>query len=191
MSAHFVNLSNGLKCGHQPDRPHYLRIQSTWCEQKRWNDILITASADLLYHLATGEHVIVHDKSEKDRVTRALWQGMAWIVYACERSWGLPARKPIMRNGHNATGYFHGVFDGLPEKTVNYLRYFRQYNDGTTTPDWTPCSVQLAGVSAKPIPDYPPDEWRELVFEPRPLPKKRKLERKVIPLTEKMEPVPA
>lgn len=181
MSVHFVNLSNGLGCGHQPERPHFLRIQSTWCEQKRWEDVLMTVGPDLLYHLATnGEQLIVHDKSEKDRLTRALWQGMKWVVYACERAWGLEPESVIMRGGHNATGYFEGAYDSLSERTVNYLKYFGKYHDNGGPLRWMPCEAMPALVPAVTVPDYPPKEWEHEYKFNKPL--KKVKEKKLIPL---------
>lgn len=133
-AVHYINLTRGTMCPHNPvNLPHarYVRLQSTWCEQKLWEQVLWTTDADLFFNLAIGNRCVVHDASERDRETRACWQGLAWIRYACERSWGLPASPPVMRNGHNASAYFGFIYEKMSANTRNYLRYFRQYHQDT------------------------------------------------------------
>jgi hypothetical protein len=122
----FLNLSNGLACC-QPNNPHFLRIQSTWCEQKLWDDVLGTVGPDFLYHLATADRIVVHDVSEKRRVPRALWQGLPWVIYACERVWGLDARPIHSRSGMNVTRYFLEAFATLDHRLVRQVAYFGKY----------------------------------------------------------------
>lgn len=137
----FFNLSRGLLCQHHQDHtnPHYTRIQSTQLEQKLFSEVLETAGPDLLFHLATGSQILVHDVSEKPRRTRALWQGLPFIRYACERIWGLntpgchyrEATVPRMRNGHNVTAYFEEILrTEIPGSVVRSIRYFQQYWNG-------------------------------------------------------------
>jgi hypothetical protein len=120
-----------------------LRIQSTHLEQKRFDDVLLTVGADLYYNLAVGAPIVVHDVSERPRVTRALWQGMAWIRYASERLWGLQQHEtttPVMRNGHNATRYFESVLDALNPRTKTYVGYYSRYWLGQNL-EYTVCAA--------------------------------------------------
>ena len=135
-----MNLTNGLAC--TVENPRYLRIQSTWCEQKLWADVLWTLGADFYYHLARGEQIIVHDQSERRRETRACWQGLAWVRYCCERAWGLPVSPPIMRGGHSAEGYFQTQYEALPERIHTYLAYYKQQATGPLL--LSPCSCKAA-----------------------------------------------
>lgn len=135
---HYLNLSNGLACESGTAEPRYLRIQSTWCEAKRWEDVLWTVSPDFYFNVAEGAEVCVHDVSERSRMTRALWQGLPWIRYACERAWDVPdkhlyrvtVRKggmPDSKGSSDATIYFQIVYSLMSERARNYLRYFRKY----------------------------------------------------------------
>lgn len=132
----FFNLTRGLLCEHHQNHPnpHYLRIQSTLLEQTQFSRVLETVGPDLLYHLAVGSRTCVHDVSERPRVTRALWQGMTWISFACERLWGLSyeeATPPIMRNGHNTAAYFDRILQvDVPEQVKKQVRYFEQFWHG-------------------------------------------------------------
>lgn len=143
----FVNLTNGLHCcpwlAEQQPQPHYLRIQSTWCEQKLWTEVLDSVGPDFLMHLAVGAHIVVHDFSEKQRITQACWQGLVWVRFACERIWGCPERPAIMRNGHNATDYFAGQMVDLPPRTRQQVRYFRQWTDPLEPLTYELCPNQL------------------------------------------------
>ena len=122
----FINLTNGLRCLGRDPR-HYVRIQSTWCEQKQWERVLTTLGADFYMALATGP-VLVHDQSEKDRITRAVWQGLLWIRFACSASWGLMKGPTFtMRNGHDAVDYFWTQYHYLSAPAISMLRYYRQY----------------------------------------------------------------
>jgi len=124
---HYANLSNGLECPHLKHIPYSLvRIQSTWCEQKRWEDILMTLSPDIFFRLAQGDRCIIHDVSEKPRITRAVWQGLPWIRFACRKAWKLPSEKEFTR-GHEVSNYFESQWRELSERCRTYLKYFRKY----------------------------------------------------------------
>lgn len=124
----FVNLTRGLLCGCDIQHPHFLRIQSTHCEQKLWGRVLHDAGPDLLMHFAWGEPVTVHDLSEKPRVTRALWQGLPWIRYATERIWnGSALTEPMVRGGVSVSGYFDEQFRLLDKSVVKWVGYFGKH----------------------------------------------------------------
>lgn len=136
---HFVNLTNGLQCC-QPASPSFLRIQSTWCEQKLWADVLWTVGPDFLYALATEDALMIHDVSERGRVTRALWQGVPWIRYACERAWGIEPYPAIGRNGQDMSHHFRRVYAELPERVRKHATYFARFSTGTLAMT-TPCEI--------------------------------------------------
>jgi hypothetical protein len=133
VTLHYANLTNGRACPHLgevPDR-RVVRVQSTWCEQKRWGDVALTVGADLLFHLARGETCVVHDVSERDRESRACWQGLSWLRYACSVAWGLPEPAEYVRNGRvYVTHYWRGVWFDLDRKERTYLRRFREWHAG-------------------------------------------------------------
>lgn len=128
---HFLNLTNGLACRAHVKDPRYLRIQSTWCEQKRWNDVLWTLSDDLLMHLASGDTVVVHDVSERLRVTRACWQGLALATFVCASVWCHEDTAGEMiarsRTGMDMIPYFRRVFHDLDDRVIKRIEYYRRY----------------------------------------------------------------
>lgn len=120
----FANLTNGVACA--PPDARVSRIQSTWCEQKLWEDVLWTVPAELYYHAGQGRLVVVHDQSERVRATRAQWQGLSLVRHVCRRAWGLPRLpEPARRDGGtNMSPYWDGVYEGLSERVKRYVRYF-------------------------------------------------------------------
>lgn len=131
---HFRNLTNGVLCAPADSRGS-VRIGSTTCEQHDWSAVLRQAGVDMLALLAQGHTVYVHDQSERERRTRAQWQGLSWIRYACARAWGVEPAQEFGRNGMNVTGHWQSTYAGLGRPDLNYLRYFRPLVMKTTDPD--------------------------------------------------------
>lgn len=142
-----INLSNGLLCPHldgkhpmYPIGPYrFARIQSTQCEMKQWDSMIMGAfGPDLWLHLALGHELVVHDHSEKPykhnaeirRETRACWQGMQLIRYVAERMWDMPVTWAYGRNRQQPMNpQFDEIFQDLNGSTKNYVRYFRNHRD--------------------------------------------------------------
>lgn len=145
MSIHFVNLSNGTACIPHIQAngfdPHFMRIQSTSCEQKRWGDVVLGAGPDFMYRLAQGENITVHDCSERHRITRACWQGITVIRYFAGKAWGVDAGKPIMRGRHDATGYLDAQWRVLSESHRRWLKYWRKYLTRNYVPEVNVCRL--------------------------------------------------
>lgn len=128
---YFVNLSSGLD--YMEDFAgradvSFIRVQSTWCEQKEWDRLLCDIDSNLLMHLALGYNCMIFDASAKRDVSRALWQGIELLRYCLCAAWGLPYEEQKSRgfNSGMAT-YFHEVWQNLDTKTKRKLRYFRIY----------------------------------------------------------------
>lgn len=130
MSTEFVNLTRGLLCGRDVEAGRYLRVQSTWCEQKRWSDVLLTTSPDLFFHAAQGHVCVVHDRSERERLTRAQWQGLSWLRFACSTAWYGKAEPEYARRGQRIDGYWQQCWDSLPERTRKYVGWFSRWSVG-------------------------------------------------------------
>lgn len=131
ITKYFINLSSGLdwmpEFAGRPDLA-FIRVQSTWCEQKRWDDLLRDIDANLLMHLALGYECVIVDASAKREVSRALWQGMELLRYCLAAAWGVPYDPPATRGLDNGmANYFHEVWMELDTKTKRRLRYFRTY----------------------------------------------------------------
>lgn len=116
-----------MNCPHITSRDHYIRLESSQCEQKLWSDILGSLGADLYYNLAKGERCIVHDLSERSQETRACWQGLSWIRYACARAWFLPEEREYSRNGMDVTRYWYGQYNQLEKRVKRKIEYYRRY----------------------------------------------------------------
>ncbi len=128
-----VNLSRGMlaDCEIPYDfSPITVRIPSSWCEQKRWGDILNTLPPDLWLAMAVGAPCTMHDRSERQRPSRAMWQGLSWIRYAVNSAWDLPVADEFSRSGMKVNAYWAKQFAELPKPTRNLLRYYLNYYKG-------------------------------------------------------------
>jgi len=127
-SSIFINLSTGIEFlpAIPPDKNiHFIRIQSTWCEQKRWNDIIADLDYTFLMHLALGYKCIVYDCSRR-KMSRALWQGIPWIKYVLDRMWFGRNSKAKVKNW-DVTNYFDNQFQTLTERTKTKVKYFKKF----------------------------------------------------------------
>ena len=127
MKVKYANLTNGIEAIDGNDW-RFIRIQSTACEQKRWAFILEDLDNDLLMNLALGNHCEVYDFGHEGE-PRALWQGLVWIRYALTRAWCDREEAAYVR-GCNVTRYFAEQYDGLPDRTLSKLRYFKKFARG-------------------------------------------------------------
>lgn len=124
----FLNLTNGLLAIRDYGLTDYLyiRIQSTWCEQKRWGPILDALSDDFLVAVASGAPCIVYDYGAQKQVPRAIWQGLEWVKFALHRRWFHADYQPVGRAISMWT-YFDRVYRHLPQSTLNRLRYYGKF----------------------------------------------------------------
>lgn len=129
MIKYFLNLTNGLEFlpDLEGEEIHFIRLQSTACEQGRWNYILNTIDADFLMYLALGAHCFVYDMTSRyggRRPSRAIWQGLEWIKYALNRCWfGVEIKCPYGQETHFKKLYDHK----LTKPTKRRLRYFKNF----------------------------------------------------------------
>jgi len=136
----YVNLTRGALCPHLRNDSwsgsadyRYVRIPSTWCEQKEWDRILTTLGADFLMDLAQGVQVSVHDFSERPRETRAMWQGLEWIRYALIRTWYPSDESRVAwtsRSGMTVASYWNAQYLRLNRNTVGMLEYYGNFTTG-------------------------------------------------------------
>ena len=123
----FVNLTNGIEAiPHIEGEYAFIRIQSTACEQKRWDYVLQDLDYTFLMALALGQEVVVYDFGARKDVPRAVYQGLSLVRYVLNRRWlGIDAT-PFVR-GHNVHRYFDEVYRGLDGRTFKKLDYFRKF----------------------------------------------------------------
>ena len=123
----FVNLTNGLEYLRMypfNNSVSFIRIQSTWVEMKLWNDILYTISDDLLMHLAIGTECIVVDASNRHKQSKALRQGLAWIIFVLKKVWKVDSKFQIEKQMLN---YFEMQYREIPQKVMNKIKYYRKF----------------------------------------------------------------
>ena len=128
----FYNLTNGIEDAAKileegnGSPVNFVRIQSTWCEQHRWGDIL----EDLDYKFVVCCRVCgiawVVDRSSKKAFSRALYQGLSWIYYAMNRYWYGKETKVYVK-GNDVTGYFQEQYERLPRDAFKKLRYAKRF----------------------------------------------------------------
>ncbi len=133
MKVHYINLSSGaawipeFQRFELPENPTPLdelkklsqlldplnlkvvRIQSTWCEQKLWGNILQDLDYSFLLDLALGREVHIYDTSARKETSRALYQGVPWIRYTLTKLW-LKKEIPAEVRGQDVSKYFAQMY---------------------------------------------------------------------------------
>ena len=128
----FVNLTNGIEILDSPavrnlnTQFDFIRIQSTACEQKRWDFLLQDLDYNFLLWLAQGKRCIVYDYSSKKAVTRACYQGIEFIKFVLNKRWLNKDYIPIVRS-NNVFKYFDEVYRKLEDRTFKKLDYFKKF----------------------------------------------------------------
>lgn len=129
ITRHFINLTNGIQAieDYGLTDVRFVRIQSTACEQKRWEDILMQLSDDFMLSAALGHQCVVYDYGANKDVPRAIWQGLEWIKYALWRHWcDRGPYQPIGR-AQPMERYFDEQYRQLGPRVKARLNYFKRY----------------------------------------------------------------
>lgn len=119
----FLNLSNGL--GWNGPYHGLVRIQSTWCEQKRWEAIFNEVDYSLLIPAVAGRPVVVIDGSAHKLVPRALFQGLPWIRYVIDR--GVLGVHHVPKVKGLPALYFVEAFDQLSGRAHARLKFLKRF----------------------------------------------------------------
>jgi len=123
----YINLTNGIELiSSFPEGYRFLRIQSTACEQKRWDFIIADLDHDLLMNLAIGNDCVVYDCGHNGE-PRALWQGLEWIKYVLNRIWFGKIIEPVLRGKKIGHFYFDEQYRNLSKPTVSKLQYYKKF----------------------------------------------------------------
>lgn len=125
----YLNLTNGIEFIpklSEHSNLKFIRIQSTACEQKRWDFILQELDYSFLLDLALGNNVTVVDYGANKEVSRACYQGVEWIKYALNNCWFGKDEKAFVR-GTDATNYFGECYAKLEKRTLKKLNYFKKF----------------------------------------------------------------
>ena len=142
MEKYFVNLTNGIEAipalttsGKQFS---FIRIQSTTCEQKDWDRLIMDLDNNFLLHAALGYTCVVYDFGAHKPTARAVYQGLEFIKFAASMCWLGEADEPLVR-GNKCGEYFYKSYKELTDRTKNKLKYFRTFFRG---------KIDIIGVSA-------------------------------------------
>lgn len=132
MVQNFINLSNGLLAIKEYNLTDYkiLRIQSSHCEQKLFEDILVGLSDDFLFRVAMGDEVIVYDYGAKKKTPRAIWQGLEFIKYVLHKRWKDEEYTPIYRDKNVLRIYYEQEMKKLSRGTKNKIDYYKKFFKG-------------------------------------------------------------
>jgi hypothetical protein len=132
VTKHYVNLSQGLRAILQYDLKdyRYIRIQSTWCEQKRWADVLMVLSDDFLMNVALGHECIVYDYGARKKVPRSVWQGLEWIKFVLYKIWYNKVYEVKGRLNKSTQQYFDEQYNLLSKKVKNKIKYYKKFTVG-------------------------------------------------------------
>lgn len=125
----FINLTTGLE--HLIEYrgmifDGFTRFQSTYLESKQWERFIQETDNNILMHLALGRKVCIFDctsRKIKNNISRAMWQGIPWLMYCLERIWF--KRETSTQYGmHNN---FKDQYACLTRPTKSRLKYYRKW----------------------------------------------------------------
>jgi len=158
MKAYFLNLTNGIE--YLPklngNEFSFIRIQSTACEQKRWDFILQDLDSDFLMKLALGYECVIVDFSSKKNVPRSIYQGVSFIEYVLNRIFFDKMTIPVV-HGHNVKDYFDKVFNSLDNRTKKKLEYFKRFLITN--------NINLSSICGKTLYDGKDDYYKSILTE--------------------------
>lgn len=126
MKKYYYNLTNGLEFEQFIEPYSFIRIQSTACEQKKWNFIIQDLDNDFLFNVSIGTTCIICDLSEKKEETRALYQGLEWITFVLTKRWLAKKYMPMVRD-NDTFNYFDYYYHQLAPQTKRKLDYFKRF----------------------------------------------------------------
>lgn len=127
---YFINLTAGLEHLVQYEALRsifqFIRIQSTQLEHKQLELVLKDLDNNFLMKLAIGRKCLVFDftsRKKKNNVSRACWQGIAWIKYCLNRIWF--NREIECDYGMHKCFQIH--FSKLSKCTLRKIKYYRKF----------------------------------------------------------------
>lgn len=152
---HYINLTQGLRAilEYNLTDYRYIRIQSTWCEQHHWSDILMTLSDDFLMNVALGHECIIYDYGAHRKVPRSIWQGLEWIKFVLYRIWYNVTYEVRGRLDKSAQQYFEEQYKLLSDKVKTRIKYFNQYTQG---------KINIRSITDSTLEDKPRIDLRSL-----------------------------
>lgn len=131
----YINLTNGLEAIPSLAGDYrFVRLQSTLCEQKLFDQFIQEVDYDLLMNLALGRECQIIDFGSRSEIPRALWQGCAFLCYILEREWlKLPPPKHYYTQKSNdgpeidCGQFFEYKWNRLARRTKHKIEYFEKF----------------------------------------------------------------
>ena len=132
MDKYFINLTNGIE--YLKDHPgldySFIRIQSTYCEQKHWNKLIDELDYNFLMSLALGYNCIIVDygsRSKSKKLSRAQWQGLALVKFILSKRW-FGKDIDIYFQNRKLSDYFSEVYKTkITKANKKKLDYFKKF----------------------------------------------------------------
>jgi len=124
----FINLTNGIEA--IPDLNWedvgFIRIQSSHCERQKYNQILENIDYNFLMYLAMGYECVVYDFAANSEVPKAIYTGLEWIKYVCNRRW-LNKEYPVIVKDKNVTEFYKLHYAKIDYKIKRKIDYFKKF----------------------------------------------------------------
>jgi hypothetical protein len=151
-TVHYANLTRGVACA--PKNAKLCRIQSTQCEAKAWDRVLMSVPDELIAGVALGQFTVVHDFSERPRETRAMWQGLTLVRIMMELRWWGELRGRYSGRGvarDSGLQYLRNVASSQPKHVKHRYDYFRDLThvNNTTYLGLVSCTTGGDGVKCQ------------------------------------------
>lgn len=133
---HFLNLTNGVEAidrdyhMYVPPDYHFIRIQSTQCEARVWDKIIIGLDNNFLMHLALGDECLVYDFSAHKESPRAIYQGLEFIKYILHKRWFNQDYQMIIRGNKVPMDFYVNEYNTKvrtnkdAKKKIDYFKKF-------------------------------------------------------------------
>lgn len=126
----YLNLTNGLEYMSEIKKFgfdfKFVRIQSTYCEQKLFDRLIQDLDYNFLFDIAQGNIIRIYDTSRNKKQSRALYQGVEFIKYVLNRRWLNKDNKAYVK-GMNVTDYFEVKYNSLSVVTKKKLDYVKKF----------------------------------------------------------------
>ena len=128
---HYINLTNGIQAISDYNLKDYraIRIPSSWCERKKFNEILFSLSDDLLLNLALGNKCIIYDYGANKLCPRAIWQGVEWIKFVLYKRWYYVDYE-LQGRLTTSKAYFEELHADLHNSTKRKVDYYQKFCRG-------------------------------------------------------------
>lgn len=133
----FVNLTAGLEwlpelreLGLGLGELRFCRLPSSLCEQGLYNEFLARVPDEMLLRLALGQRVAVLDTSSRWSfgVSRALWQGLAYLAYVLNALWFGERCAPRHPKGFALPiEVFERALRRMPDPLKRRIEYYRHF----------------------------------------------------------------